>query len=142
MLPTSGGRAALLIWVAALTAADANTTITFTRGDIATMAVLWETDCVSVSSLANEQYPNVAGTWDYIVPHTSISSDGDIHIDMAIDASGTGASSNNYGKPQSVGEWTTATQAHLIHPKNLRTRQAPLREILRFTTHHPGHPPF
>jgi hypothetical protein len=115
MLPTSGGRTALLIWVAALTAADANTTITFTRGDIATMAVLWETDCVSVSSLPNNQYPNVAGTWDYIVPHTSISSDGDIHVDMAIDGAGDGAASNNVGESPLICEVINATSSQLNH---------------------------
>ena len=138
MLPTSGGRAVLLIWVAALTAADANTTITFTRGDIATMAVLWETDCVSVSSLANEQYPNVAGTWDYIVPHTSISSDDDIHIDMAIDASGTGASSNNYGESPIVCEVINANSSQLNHLDSLTNQQATFRGIFRFYTEHAG----
>src|SRR5437879_5461168 len=113
MLPTSSGRAALVIWVAALTAAHANTTISFTRGEIATMATLWETDCVSVSSLANNQYPNVAGTWDYIVPHTTISSDGDIHVDMAIDAAGDGATSNNVGASPLICEVINATSGQL-----------------------------
>ena len=138
MLPTSGGRAALLIWVAALTAADANTTITFTRGDIANMATLWETDCVSISSLANNQYPNVAGTWDYIVPHTTISSDGDIHIDMAIDAAGDGASSNNFGESPLVCEVINATSNQLNHLDGLTNQRATFRGIFRFYTEHAG----
>ena len=138
MLPTSGGRAALLIWVAALTAADANTTITFTRGDIANMATLWETDCVSISSLANNQYPNVAGTWDYIVPHTTISADGDIHIDMAIDAAGDGAASNNVGESPLVCEVINATNTELNHLDGLTNQRATFRGIFRFYTEHAG----
>jgi hypothetical protein len=113
MLPKSSGRAALLIWVAALTAAQANTTVTFTRGDIADMATLWETDCVSVSSLVNTEYPAVAGTLDYIVPHTGISSDGDIHVDIAIDASGSGAASNNTGESPLICEVINANTIQL-----------------------------
>jgi hypothetical protein len=138
MLPTSGGRAALLIWVAVLTAADANTTITFTRTDIATMATLWETDCVSVSALANNQYPNVAGTWDYIVPHTTISADGDIHIDMAIDAAGDGAASNNVGESPLISEIINATSTQLSHADGLTNQRATFRGIFRFYTEHAG----
>src|SRR5690242_17565108 len=134
MLPTSGGRAALLIWVAAFTAANANTTVTFTRGDIANMALLWETDCVSVSSLANAQYPNVAGTWDYIVPHSTVSSDGDIHIDMAIDAAGDGAASNNVGESPLICEVINATTTQLNHLDGLTDERATFRGIFRFYT--------
>ena len=138
MLPFSSGRAALLIWVAVLTAAHANTTITFTRSDIANMATLWETDCVSVSSLPNNQYPNVAGTWDYIVPHTTISSDGDVHIDMAIDAAGDGASSNNFGESPLVCEVINATSSQVNHLDGLTNQRATFRGIFRFYTEHAG----
>jgi len=138
MRPTSGGCAALLIWVAALTPAHANTTITFTRSDIANMAVLWETDCVSVSSLANAQYPNVAGTWDFVVPHTIISSDGDIHVDMAIDAAGDGAASNNVGESPLICEVINATSTQLNHLDGLTDQRATFRGIFRFYTEHAG----
>src|SRR3954470_3667212 len=75
----------------------ASTTITFTRAELTNMANLWETDCVSISPLANAQYPTIAGTWDFIFPHTSMSSDGDIHTDMATDSSGAGSNGNNTG---------------------------------------------
>src|SRR5205085_5717327 len=109
MFPTTAGRAGVLLVIVAVTMAEANTSITFTRSDIANMAVLWETDCVSVSALTNSQYPNVAGTWDFIVPHTSISSDGDIHVDMAIDSSGTGSASNNTGESPLICEVINAS---------------------------------
>ena len=55
------------------------------------MASLWEVDSIQLSALANAQYPQFATDWQYIFPHSSISSDGDIHIDMAVDAGcGTG----------------------------------------------------
>src|ERR1035437_3205130 len=80
----------LIAVATALSSARATTTITFTRDEVSTMANLWETDTVSISPLANAQYPSIAGTWDFIFPHTSISTDGDIHTDMGIDSSGTG----------------------------------------------------
>jgi hypothetical protein len=86
------------------------------------MAVLWETDCVSVSSLPNNQYPNVAGTWDYIVPHTTISSDGDIHVDTAIDGAGDGAASNNVGESPLICEVINATSNQLNHLDGLTDR--------------------
>jgi len=138
MLPKSGGRAALLIWVAALTTAHANTSITFSRSDIASMATLWETDCVSVSSLANNQYPNVAGVWDFIVPHTSISADGDIHVDMAIDAAGDGAASNNTGESPLICEVINANSSQLSHLGGLTNQRATFRGIFRFYTEHAG----
>ncbi|HEY4284920.1 MAG TPA: thrombospondin type 3 repeat-containing protein [Chthoniobacterales bacterium] len=139
MLPTFGGRAGRLLFLcAAVTGAQANTSITFTRADIANMAVLWETDCISISSLANSQYPNVAGTWDFIVPHTTISSDGDVHTDMAIDGSGTGGSSNNVGESPIVCEVINATANQLSHLDSLTNQQAMFRGIFRFYTEHAG----
>ncbi|MFL6513442.1 MAG: hypothetical protein ACJ8M1_00285 [Chthoniobacterales bacterium] len=138
MLPKSGGRAAFLIWVAALATAHANTSITFSRSDIASMATLWETDCVSVSSPANNQYPNVAGVWDFIVPHTSISADGDIHVDMAIDAAGNGAASNNTGESPLICEVINANSGQLSHLDGLTNQRATFRGIFRFYTEHAG----
>jgi Bacterial TSP3 repeat len=138
MSPISGGRAAFLIWVAALPAAHTNTTITITRSDIATMATLWETDCVSVSSLVNDQYPNVAGTWDYMVPHTSVSSDGDIHVDMAIDSAGNGAASNNVGASPLICEVVNASTSQLNHLDSLTNQKTTFRGVFRFYTEHAG----
>src|SRR5712671_1877192 len=77
--------------------ASATTVITNTFPEIAQMAGLWEADSIQISPLANAQYPVYTTNWEYIVPHTSASGDGDLHIDMAVDASGTGANGNNFG---------------------------------------------
>ena len=132
------GIAFLLCLGASLVAARANTTITFTRAEITNMSMLWETDCISISPLASAQYPNIAGTWDFIVPHTSISSDGDIHIDMAIDSSGTGASGNNTGESPLICEVINANSAQLNHLDGMTDQQATFRGIFRFYTEHAG----
>jgi Bacterial TSP3 repeat len=116
----------------------ADTTITFARAEVNEMAMLWETDCVSVSSLANAQYPSIAGTWDFIFPHTAISSDGDIHVDMAIDASGTGSTGNNTGESPLICEVINATQTQLTHLDGLTGARATFRGIFRFYTEHAG----
>ena len=58
----------------------AATVITNTPPEIAQMAGMWEADSVQVSPLANAKYPTFTTTWEYIVPHTSISAAGDMHI--------------------------------------------------------------
>src|SRR5690349_13554805 len=78
--------------------ATATTNITFTRDEVAEMAALWETDCSTISALANSQYPTYNSNWQYIFPHSTISADGDIHTDMAVDSSGTGSAGNNTGE--------------------------------------------
>ena len=138
MLPIPGGRLGLVCLVASLASAYANTTIVLSRGDIAAMASLWETDSLAVSPLANAQYPTLSGNWSYIVPHTSVSSDGDIHIDLATDASGTGATGNNFGESPIVCEVINATSAQLNHLDNLTNQQANCRGIFRFYTEHAG----
>src|ERR1041385_8520257 len=76
----------------------ATTVMTNTRPEIAQMAGLWETDSIQVSSLVTNQYPQFGtNAWQFIFPHNSISSDGDIHIDSATDSSGTGKTGNNIG---------------------------------------------
>src|SRR5437588_8150263 len=89
--------------------ASAATSITFTRAEIDEMARLWETDSVAISDLANAQYPQFSGDWQFTFPHTTISSDGDIHIDMALDAAGTGRTGNNTGSSPVVEEGTKAS---------------------------------
>ena len=100
----------LVLWVAP---AGADTTITFTRSEIDQMANLWETDCLAVSPFADTQYPTYATSWQYIFPHSSVSGDGDIHIDMAVDSSGTGKTGNNTGASPIVSEVINATPAQL-----------------------------
>ncbi|MEY2539480.1 MAG: serralysin [Verrucomicrobiota bacterium] len=134
----SRGIAILFCLGASLVAARANTTITFTRAEIANMSMLWETDCISISPLANAQYPNIAGSWDFIFPHTSISSDGDIHIDMAIDSSGTGATGNNTGESPLICEVINASSTQLNHLDGMTDQQATFRGIFRFYTEHAG----
>src|SRR5437016_14611128 len=92
----------VLLWACA---SSATTTITNTRPEIAWMASLWEADSIQISPLANAQYPQFGTNyWQYIFPHSSISADGDIHTDMAVDASGTGSSGNNTGNSPIIAE--------------------------------------
>ena len=118
--------------------ARADTTITFTRAEVNEMSMLWETDCVSVSPLPNAQYPAIAGTWDFIFPHSNISADADIHIDMAIDSSGTGSSGNNTGNSPIVCEVINATSSQLNHLDGLVAARASFRGIFRLYTEHPA----
>ena len=116
--------------------ASATTTITFTRDEVSTMANLWETDSISISPLANSQYPSIAGTWDFIEPHTSISSDGDVHTDMATNSSGAGSTGNNAGESPIISEVINATQTQLSHLDSLSGQQTYFRGIFRFYTEH------
>src|SRR5947208_8578880 len=75
---------------------DAQTVITNTRAEVSFMATLWEADTIQISPLVNAQYPIFGGTnnWQYIFGSFTVGA-GDIHIPMAIAASGTGSTSNN-----------------------------------------------
>ena len=115
-----------------------STSIIFTRSEIAQMAALWETDTIAISSLANSQYPTYTTNWQYIFPHTSISADGDVHIDMAVDVAGTGSSGNNTGASPIVCEVINAVSADLSHLGSLNAAHATFRGIFRFYTEHPG----
>ncbi len=84
-------RAFALFYLLSGSIALATTNITFTRDEVAEMAGLWETDCIGISQLANSQYPTYSSSWQYIFPHSTISADGDIHTDMAVDNSGSGS---------------------------------------------------
>src|SRR5947209_20373568 len=118
--------------------ATATTNITFTRDEVAQMAALWETDCITISPLANTQYPTYTSNWQYIFPHTSISADGDIHTDMAVDNSGTGSNGNNTGESPIICEVINATTTQLSHLDSLTGAPAIFRGIFRFYTEHPG----
>jgi len=132
-------RASAVVWLlGGLSIATATTNITFTRDEVAQMAGLWETDCISISPLANSQYPVYSTNWQYIFPHTSISADGDIHTDMAVDNSGTGSNGNNTGESPIICEVINATSAQLSHLDSLTGAAAIFHGIFRFYTEHPG----
>jgi hypothetical protein len=114
------------------------TTITFTRSEVDQMAALWETDAIAISGLANSQYPTYTTNWQFIFPHTTISADGDIHVDMAVNSSGSGSSGNNFGESPIVCEVINATNTQLSHVDSLSAHQAILRGVFRFYTEHSG----
>lgn len=114
------------------------TVFTFTRAQINQMAGYWEVDSVQMSNLADGQYPTFTNTWAYIVPGTSRSSDGDIHINMAVDSSGTGQTSDNSGESPIVAEVINATSAQLSHLDSLSHANAKTRGIFRLYTEHSG----
>src|SRR5713101_4293271 len=115
---------------------SATTTITFTRDEIVEMAGLWETDSIAISGLANSQYPAYTANWQYIFPRTGISSDGDIHINMAVDSFATGSNGNNIGESPIVSEVSNGTSAQLSHLSSMSGQEAIFRGIFRFYTEH------
>jgi len=112
------------------------TTITNTRAEISLMAGLWEADSVQISALANAQYPQFTNDWQFIFPHSSISADGDIHIDLAVSSSGSGSTNNNTGESPIIAEVVNATSAQLNSLLTLKGTQAKPRGIFRFYTEH------
>src|SRR5579862_517105 len=116
---------------------DASTIMTNTRTEVAQMAGSWEVDIVQISSLANGQYTKFGtNAWQFIFPHANISSDGDIHNDMAIDSSGTGSTGNNAGESPIIAEVINATSAQLSHEQSIKTHQIKSRGIFRVYTEH------
>src|SRR4051812_36755309 len=111
----------VLIFVATT---HASTSINFTRAEVDQMAALWETDSIGVSGLANSQYPAYSTNWQFIFPHSSISADGDIHVDMAVNNAGSGSSGNNIGESPIISEVINATPAQLSHLTSLTAHQA------------------
>jgi PKD repeat protein len=115
------------------------TIFTNTRPEIAQMAGYWEVDSVQISSLVTNQYPAFGtNTWEYIFPHNNISGDGDVHVDMAIDESGTGKDGGNTGNSPIVGEVVNATSNQLSHLKSSSVVHSETRGIFRFYTEHSG----
>ena len=102
------------------------------------MALLWEVDTIGISPLADAQYPTYTATWRYIFPHTSISADGDVHTDMAVDSVGSGSTGNNAGASPIVTEVINATTPQLNHLRAFSAGQATFRGIFRFYTEHAG----
>jgi hypothetical protein len=118
---------------------QATTTVTFTRADVAEMAGLWETDSVQFSPLANEQYPSIGGgtgVWQYTFASSGISADGDNHMNLAIDASGTGETGGNQGESPIVGEIINVTSPQVTHIDSLNDHQVRVRGIFRLYTEH------
>lgn len=132
--------AALTVFLATAGAADASilsTAVTYTRAEIDQMATLWETDTVAVSPLATAQYPQFIGNWQYTFPSSSISVDGDIHINMAVNSAGTGKTGNNLGTASPiVGEVINATNSQLNDLSPLSGGRYAPRGIFRFYTEH------
>lgn len=114
----------------------ADTAITFTRAEVDQMANLWETDSLAITPLADAQYPAYTTSWQFIFPHTSISTDGDIHADMAVDAAGTGKTGNNTGASPIVTEVINAASADLSALGARNAHQEIFRGIFRFYTEH------
>lgn len=101
------------------------------------MALLWETDTIAISPLADSQYPTYGTSlWQYIFPHASISGDDDVHADMGVDGVGTGSSGNNTGASPIVCEVINATSTQLNHLQSLDGARASFRGIFRFYTEH------
>jgi len=112
------------------------TVITNTRAEIAFMAGLWEADSVAISSLANAQFPKFSNDWQYIFPSGSISADGDLHIAMAVDGSGSGSTNGNTGSSPLIAEVVNVTAAQFAALRALKGVQAKPRGIFRFYTEH------
>ena len=125
-------------FVACLSVAEASTIVTNTRAEVSFMASLWETDSVQISGLTDAQYPQVGtNNWQYIFPFSYIIGDGDIHVQTAVDSSGTGTTINGGFSPN-IGEIINATGAQLSHIDSLNATRAIPRGIFRWWGEHAG----
>ena len=102
------------------------------------MASLWETDTITISPLANAQYPQFSGDWQYIFPHANFAADGDIHNDMGVNASGFGTTNNNSGESPIIAEVVNATSGQLNNLHALNAARVRPRGIFRMYTEHAG----
>jgi hypothetical protein len=119
----------------------AQTVITNTRAEVSMMASLWEVDPIQISALANGQYPLIGGgtnTWQFLFPAFSTASDGDIHVNMAINSGGTGSTGGNQGESAIVPEVINATAAQLTTIDSLNGAQTIVRGIFRWYSEHTG----
>jgi PKD repeat protein len=110
------------------------TIITNTRPEIAQMAGYWEVDSVQITPLANSLYPQFTNSWEFIQPSGSTASDGDEHFNMALDASGTGATGGNSGESPIVAEIINAASS--LVPSGIQ--HAKTRGIFRYYHEHAG----
>ncbi len=120
------------------------TTITNTRPEIAQMAGYWEVDSVQISPLANAQLIldaqpscSTTGSWEYMQPSGSTASDGDEHINMALDAAalaGSNCNNLNNGDSEIVAEIINASGS-LLPSGNTHSKA---RGIFRYFHEHAG----
>jgi PKD repeat protein len=119
------------------------TIITNTRPEIAQMAGYWEVDSVQISALANAQlilnaYPSCSttGSWEYMQPSGTTATDGDEHINVVLDASGTGVNCDNLHNSESeiVAEIINASGSIL----GSGNTHAKARGIFRYYHEHAG----
>src|ERR1041385_6353097 len=116
----------------------ATTIETNSRVEISFMASLWETDSITISPLANTQYPQFSTDWQYIFPHANLAADGDIHNDMAVNAAGFGSTNNNSGESPIIVEVVNATSVQLNNLHSLNAARLRPRGIFRLYTEHTG----
>src|SRR6266481_4076820 len=94
------------------------TILTNSRPGIAQMAGYWEVDSVQISSLVNSNYPTFTTNWEYMQPSGSTASDGDEHINMCVDALGTGSTGNNLGTESPLVAEIINASGSLLSPGN------------------------
>jgi hypothetical protein len=116
----------------------ATTIETNSRVEVSFMASLWETDTITISPLANAQYPLFSTDWQYIFPHANFAADGDIHCDMAVNAAGFGSTNNNSGESPIIVEVVNATSSQLNNLHALNAARVRPRGIFRLYTEHTG----
>src|SRR4051812_20660191 len=117
---------------------SASTVETNSRAEVSFMASLWETDTITISPLANAQYPQFSTDWQYIFPHANLAADGDIHNDMGVNASGSGTTNNNSGESPIIVEVVNATSGQLNNLHSLNAARVRARGIFRLYTEHTG----
>jgi PKD repeat protein len=111
------------------------TTITNTRPEIAQMAGYWEVDSVQISPLANAQ-STCNGSWEYMQPSTgSTAADGDEHINMALDSSGTGSTCQNLGTESEIVAEIINAAVSLLPTGNTHAKS---RGVFRYYHEHAG----
>ena len=122
----------------------AQTHVTFTKTDSSQMANMFMvTDSRTLSPLATEQYPSRNGlTYIYFQNASYAASDGDCHIDLAFDSSGTGAHDTCCGSGDSpiTAEVLNATQnkpsSDCVHLQSLDTTKTYWEGVFRFRNEH------
>ncbi len=114
------------------------TVITNTRAEVAFMAGLWESDTIQISPLANAQYPNCTGTWQFIYP-LRVEADADVHIRMGINSSAGCTTANNINNAPIIAEVVnvfTTSNPIWTHLVSLSGKQAKPTGIFRYYTEH------
>ena len=129
---------AVLFGILSVQFCGASTVETNSRAEVSFMASLWESDSITISPLANAQYPQFTTDWQYIFPHANLAADGDIHNDMGVNASGYGATNNNSGESPIIVEVVNATSSQLNNLHSLNAARVRPRGIFRFYTEHTG----